>query len=382
MKNRKKIIYLAGFLFSLAIATASYINSSFLGNYVEEKYVGAIYIAASIATIWGLLRMPLILNRLGNLKTALLSSLFFILSVLFLALSNNPAIIISAFVVYFMAIGFIVASLDIFLEDLAKEHNIGSLRGLYLMTVNFAWIFSQIISGNVINSISFPGIYLLGAIFMVIVLIIFLFFVKGFKDPEYKHVPLKTTLKTFTKNKHLSRIYASNLILQFFYAWMVIYTPIYLHEYIGFGWDKIGIIFSIMLIPFVLVDYPLGKFSDKIGEKEMLLAGFFIVAFSTLIIPFINGSNIIVWTLLLFITRAGAATIEVMNESYFFKVTVEKRANEVSFYRNASSVSYILGPALAILLLLILPSFKYLFFILGAILILGLWIALKLEDVK
>ncbi|MBU1728013.1 MFS transporter, partial [Patescibacteria group bacterium] len=169
---------------------------------------------------------------------------------------------------------------------------------------------------------------------------------------------------------------------KFFYAWMVIYTPIYLHEYLGFGWEKIGIIFSIMLIPFVILDLPLGKLSDKIGEKKMLVAGFAIAALSTFAIPLIKEPKLIVWAGILFFTRVGAASIEVLSESYFFKVIREENADAISFFRNTTPVSYVIAPLLAIPILLITPSFEYLFFVLGVILIYGLLITLKIKDVK
>jgi MFS family permease len=163
---------------------------------------------------------------------------------------------------------------------------------------------------------------------------------------------------------------------------MVIYTPIYLHEYIGFGWDKIGIIFSIMLIPFVLLDFPLGKLSDKIGEKKMLIVGFSIITLSVFIIPFVKESTLWIWALILLTTRIGAATVEIMNESYFFKVTNERNADEISFFRNAGPVAYVIAPTLAFPLLFILPSLEYLFFILSAIMLIGFFVSLRLKDVK
>jgi len=382
MRHDRKIIYLVGFLFSIPIALASYINSSFLEVYINKNYIGIIYIIASIMTILGLLKMPTILTRFGNRLTILLSCSLIFLSLLLLAFGKSVFVVVPAFILYFASISFIVTSLDIFIEDFSKNSAIGTLRGFYLMIINFAWIVAQIISGSVINKSSFSGIYLLGASFIVLVGIIFIFFLHDFKDPEYKKVSILKTIKSFSNNKHISKIYLSNLILQFFYAWMIIYTPIYLHEYIGFGWDEIGIIFGIMLLPFVILDFPLGKFSDKIGEKKMLLFGFLIIALSVLIIPFIKESSFWLWALTLFATRIGAATIEIMNESYFFKVITEKNADEISFFRNASPVAYVIAPLVAIPILFFIPSFEYLFFVLGAILLVGFFIALRLKDVR
>jgi MFS family permease len=150
----------------------------------------------------------------------------------------------------------------------------------------------------------------------------------------------------------------------------------------NFGWDKIGIIFSIMLIPFVILDFPLGKLSDKIGEKKMLIAGFLIIILSVLVIPLITDSKLWIWALILFATRIGAATIEVMNESYFFKTINERNADEISFFRNAPFVAYIIAPLVAVPILFLIPSFEYLFFFLSAVLLLGLFVALRLKDIK
>lgn len=382
MQHNRKIIYLAGFLFSLPIALVSYINSSFLENQIDKNYVGIIYVIASVIAILGLLKMPKILNKLGNRLTIIVFCLFIFSSLILLALGNNKFTVISAFIIYFVSINFVVASLDIFIEDFSKNYPIGKLRGLYLTIMSSAWVVAQIISGLIISKSSFGGIYFLSASFIVLVLLIFIFFLRDFKDPDYKKISILKTIKTFIKNKHLSKIYLSHLILQFFFAWMIIYSPIYLHEHIGFSWDKIGVIFGIMLLPFVILDFPLGKLSDKIGEKKMLLIGFLIMSLSVLIIPFITQPIIWIWALILFITRVGAATIETMNESYFFKIVKEENAEEVSFFRNAPSLSYIIAPLLATPILLLTPSFKYLFFILSAILLVGFFISLRIKDVK
>ena len=382
MKHDRKIIYLAGFLFSIPIALTSYINSSFLETYINEYYVSILYIIASIITIWGLLKMPKIVTSIGNRLTILLFSLLIFSSLILLAIGKTASIIIPSFIIYFISINFIVASLDIFIEDFSKNLSIGSLRGFYLTIINFAWIFAQLISGSIISKSSFSGIYFFSAGFMILVLLIFIFFLRDFKDPEYKKISVLKTIKSFIHKKHISKIYLINLILKFFYSWMVIYTPIYLHEYIGFDWTQIGIIFSIMLIPFVLLDFPLGKLSDKIGEKKILIYGFLIIIPSVLIIPLITESKLIIWIIVFFLTRVGAATIEIMSESYFFKAVNEKDADEISFFRNTLPLSYIIGPLIAIPVLLLVPSFEYLFFILGTVLLMGFFITLRLQDIK
>ena len=383
MRNNRTIVYVIGFLFSIPIALTSYINSSFLENYISEYYIGIIYAVASVITIWGLFKMPKILTRIGNRLAALVFSLIIFASLILLSIGQNKFIAIGAFILYFIASNFILASLDIFVEDFSKNSaTIGKFRGIYLMILNSAWVIAQIISGSIIAKSSFQGIYLFSAIFMFLVSFIFIFYLREFKDPQYIKVPILKTLKVFIKNKNISKIYLINFLLKFFFVWMVIYTPIYLHEYLKFGWEQIGIIFTIMLVPFVLVDFPLGKLSDKIGEKRVLVWGFLISAISVLIIPFVNTPEVILWATILFTTRIGAASIEIMSESYFFKEIKEENVGAISFFRNTYPLAYIIAPLTAIPILLFVPSFKYIFFVLGAVMLLGFLVTLRLKDVK
>lgn len=382
MRHNRQIIYITGFLLSMPIALTSYINSSILEIYVDKYYLGIIYVIASVITILGMLEMPRILTRLGNRFTALMFSIVFLLSLIMLAIGAKDFIVIPAFILYFVSSNFIFASLDIFVEDFSKNSPIGGIRGVYLTIISSAWVISQVISGSIIAKSSLQGIYLLSALFTVLVCVIFVLFLHDFKDPKYKKVPVFKTLLFFLEKKNILKIYIINLILKFFYAWMIIYTPIYMHQYIGFDWSEIGIIFSIMLLPFVILDFPLGRLSDRIGEKKMLIAGFLIISLSTLAIPFFTSKELILWALILFISRTGAAAIETMSESYFFKSVKEENADELTFFRSTTPLSYIIAPLLAIPILLLIPSFKYLFFVLGTIMLCGFLISLRLKDVR
>jgi len=137
-----------------------------------------------------------------------------------------------------------------------------------------------------------------------------------------------------------------------------------------------------MLIPFVILDYPLGKLSDKIGEKKMLIIGFFINIIFTLLIPLISEPRVWIWAIILFGTRVGSATIEAMSEIYFFKKIDAENSEAISFFRNTYSLSFVIAPIIATPILFLIPSFKYLFFILGAIMLVGLLISYRIRDIK
>ena len=173
-------------------------------------------------------------------------------------------------------------------------------------------------------------------------------------------------------------------LLQIFYACMTIYTPIYLHTNLGLPWSSIGIIFSIMLLPFVFVQFPAGKLADAIlGEKEILSVGFIIMALATTTIFFIDSKSILVWALILLGTRVGAALVEIMCDVYFFKKVDNKNANLISFFRMSRPFAYIISPlVVAIILSVFGLDLKSLFLILGFLMFFGLRYSLAIVDTK
>jgi len=164
---------------------------------------------------------------------------------------------------------------------------------------------------------------------------------------------------------------------------MVIYMPIYLHDHIGFDWKTIGIMFTIMLLPFFLLEMPLGKLADKkFGEKEILNLGFLITGVSTASLAFMTSNNVVLWAVLLFITRIGASMIEVSSETYFFKKIDGDNANILNLFRVLRPLAYVLSPIIASILLIFI-GMNYLFIVLGIIVMVGgISIEMNLKDTK
>jgi MFS family permease len=205
---------------------------------------------------------------------------------------------------------------------------------------------------------------------------------KNRKDPIYENFKTIDTLKQIWKKKDLFDILVDHFLLNFFYGWMVIYMPIYLHEYIGFSWSQIGIVFSIMLLPFLIFQLPLGELADKkYGEKEFLIFGFVVMAVATLLIPRLHQADVVLWSVLLFMTRIGASFVELASEAYFFKKISSKDTDFIALFRMFRVLPYIIVPPIAIL------SFSFLgignsFIVLGLIMFIGLRYAFYITDTK
>jgi MFS family permease len=379
MKHNRKIIYLVGFLFSFPLALNSYINSSFLAGFVGEKWVGIVYTLASIAAILALILAPKIFKKLGGYKFLLAISLLDVLSLLFFSKVESAPLAVAIFIVGLALNTLIVFTLDEFLKIFSKTESTGRTRGTYIAICNLAWIFSQLASGTILSGDSFRQIYFISFAIMAVFLVVSAFRFKGLPDPKYDQASVFKYMKSFFKNSHLARAFKMNFLLQFFYSWMVVYTPIYLFSHMGFTWSQIGLVFAFMLLPFSIFPMPLGRYCDRAGERTFLLCGFALIALATISIFFTSTHSLFVWAGILFLTRAGAATIEVMCDSYFFKHIRPENEEFIGVYRSANPFAYIVGPLSASIVFLLVPSFNFIYLVLGGIMLSGLYISSRIK---
>ena len=376
-------IYIATFLVAFHVFLMMYINSSFLSQFISEKSVGLLYVIGSLASIAGLVSISIILRRFGNYFTLIAFTILEFIILLGMAFIKEPAIIVPLFVAHWVVFQLMLISMDVFFESSQKkEADTGSKRGVVLTIVNSALIISILTVGFILKDNEFGRIYLASAGILIPFLLIILIKFRKFKDPIYENHKTLTTMKKVWGSRAIRNIFISQLFLRFFFSWMVVYMPIYLHDYIGFDWPKISIIFTIMLLPFIIFEIPAGRIADKWwGEKELLASGFIITALFTMVIPFISIPSFIIWTIILFATRIGASLIEITTESYFFKHVQGDDADIISFFRLTRPFAYIIGPIVAIIALQFLP-FQYIFLVLGIIMLFGLKYAFALKDTR
>lgn len=386
VSSRSHTIYtiaVIGFIYTLHVVLPMYSNSSFLSLFADERTLGIIYMLEAAVSVFAFLLAPHIIRRFGNYATAI--GLICIQIVLFYALatSMSPYVIAGAFILQSAVIALIGLNLDIFLEGYTDSKHVGSVRGLYATTLNASWVIGPLIGSMLINGMSnYRNTYIasLAMLFPLLYLIYRNF--PRFKDPNYTHLSPWHLFKHISTNKNWTRLFFANIILQTFYAWMVVYSPIYLNKTIGFGWEEIAIILTIMLIPFPLIQYPLGKLADRrFGEKEIMAIGFAIMGISTIALAFIDIKNVAIWALALFLTRVGAAAAEIMIETYFFKTVSQRDTAVLGSFRVTRPVAYFIAPLITGAGLMF-TTHEFLFVIIGIISLVGLVPALTIKDTK
>ncbi len=377
-------IALIGFVYTVHLVLPVYSNSSFLSLFASERNVGFIYMLGSALTVLGFLFIPGLIRKIGNYATTLWLIVIQAIFLFGLISTHDPRWIAVFFALQTATIALMGFCMDIFLEVYSESANVGAIRGMYLTTMNVAWVITPFIGSLIIDGgDKYRDVYI-ASLFMLFPLFYLVYKnFPRFKDPQYQHPSFHQTIGYFWKSHDHSRLFIINTVLQVFFAWMTVYSTLYLHSVIGLDWTQIGVIITIMLLPFALIELPLGKLSDKkYGEKEIMMAGFVILGLATIALSFITTNNMWVWAFVLLLTRIGAAAAEIMIETYFFKTTPAKDSNVLGFFRITRYISYFIAPLLTGLVFIFTPNQSYQFAVLGIICLFALFPIAQIKDTK
>lgn len=383
MRKTLIITIIAAFMFSLQNAATVYINSSYASLFVDHKLVGILYtIAAALALIATHL-VPHVI-RLKTAKHLLMGILFITVGILFgLSTVTSQPIFIALFILYFVANTLSYYCFDVLIEALTTTETAGRIRGAFLTAMNIGYMIAPFGSGIIVDHFSYRLLYALVAIVLVIVFTLIACTPKKRKTVQTEPHESLATYRTFFKDRNMRGVFIANFLLQFFYAWMVIYAPIYLHEQLNIPWHILGIILGTTLSAFVFLQYPFGKLADLVlGEKELMVGGLIVSAIATALLVVADGGvSIVLLAIILFATRVGASALEVSSESYFFKHIKTHQTRSLSIFRSTSSLAYMIAPILASFIL-----HKYditiLFFVLAGILLIGTIAPFSVKDTR
>ena len=327
MKHKEKynphkihLIILINFLFGLSIALIIYVASVYYQQASGSYNVSVYYLLPYSFIFLTLLNLHKVVRYCGKVRILLflfVGQLVTLTVLLLLDVTPIGALLLMAFF-FFSGVSWVV--LDAILETYSSDERSGHIRGLYLTALNTGILLGPIISTQILEKFNYHGIFV---ILLIIYCVMFLLSLLGLRDMQsdfHSVISVTTLVKKAWRDVHIRKIYWIAFTLSFFYALLNIYTPLYLLQK-GLSLVEIGYIFTVMLIPFVLFQYPAGVLADKRwGEKEFLAIAFVIMAGSVGMMAFITSSHIALWMGVLFVGRVGAALAEIMRDSYFYKL--------------------------------------------------------------
>lgn len=374
------MLYLANILLAFHLFLTIYINSSYLAQFLSEDWVGIMFTIGSLLSLASFFFITNILERFGTIRSlTILTALEFLVFV-GLAFPGSTPVALTLFVFYLILYPLILYALDILLERYTdNENETGSIRGIFLTTTNIALIASPLLTGLLVGEDNYTRVFLVAALFLIPFLFIMRKSFGSYQDGNYTHMEPYSMLSCILHNKNILTVFKSHFIMQLFFAWMVVYPPLYLVSHLGFDWATTGIIFTVMLIPY-LFEVVFGKIADYwLGEKELLTLGFVITAVFVGLMSFTTSMNPAVWAAILFMTRVGGSLMESMTEVYFFRHVDSADANTISAFRMLRPLAYAIAPLLAVIALLYI-DIQYLFIIFAVIILYGIRYSLTLKD--
>lgn len=370
-------IFLASFFFSVHVALLSYLNSTVLALHVSNTYVTVAYTIASALSLVLLIGAGNIVRKVGSSRfLALVLALSAILLVA-LGTITNDWWFIGAFILYFSLNTVIWYAADLVIEHYSREAVTGNIRGLYLTLNNSAWVLAPMAASLIATTVGFNGMYIAGAIAVLIAVILVRTTDRIPVDTHLPKISFTESFRALAAHPYARRIVVLYFVIQFFFAWMVLYMTPYLSS-LGFSLSTIGIILSVMLLPFVLFQYWTGKVADrKHNERTLIVIGFLIASIATLGLGFGLPAKAALFAIVLFFTRVGASIIEVACESAFFKSVTEHDTALIGTLRMTLPLAYIIAPLVGTFILS-LASIPTLYFILGFVLLTAALYALQL----
>ena len=369
------------FSFGFSQALLSYIMSNYFEIASGMKNVGVFYLIAYSIFLVMLLNLHKVVGKFNRSKILNSSIVIKIIVITFLALFPPGWFGIILLIIYIICSSLGWVSLDMILESCSNDSKSERIRGKYLTAMNLGIFLAPFISTQILIRFNYAGIFV-----ALLILNLFILFFESSKVKRSYHdfnskAKITTVLKKFFRKKNVCRIFYISFALEFFYALMLIYTPIYMLS-LGLGWDKIGIIFTFMLTPFLFLQYPVGILADKkTGEKEMLAISVMIMGVAALGIYFIDSTGIMIWSLILFSGRVGAALVEILRDSYFYKRIDGYDVDVIDFFRTARPIAYMVAAILSAIVIHLI-SIKAVFILIGIVVLLALYPTFYLLDNK
>jgi MFS family permease len=321
LKNKLLLAtYAMTFLYALHYAIPLYATSSYLHTFFNSSIVSAIYVIGSILALIASLSISKSIKQFHRYEFTFVIALAELFVVALFGHSENHYLLPIFFIIHFILQILLFISLNVFIESFSAHAKIGSIRGLFLAILNLGIFVSPLIGGVILSVFSFSMLYTISALTLVPYLYFLHTYLHHIKEPAYHTVNVFKAATQAFKNKNIRAAIIAELVVQSFYAVMIIYSPLYLTA-LGIPLTTyLTIILPIALVPLVILPYELGMLADKkYGEKEMLIIGLLILTLTTFITVILTTKDIRVWTLLFVASRIGASFVETMAFSYYFK---------------------------------------------------------------
>jgi len=383
-KRKIKLLSFISFFMGFLQALFLYVMSIYFKEASGTENIGPFYIFSYAVVLFLLLNLHKLTRIIGKANVFYFSLLFKMVTLVLLLMLPPSYLSIGALMLYIVFGTIQWVSLDVILESFSIDNMSGRIRGKQISIVHLGFILAPMLSTYFLAKFGYSSIFLTLFICNAFLFVVALIGFRRVNEKFREDLSVKEFFRRLVRRKNVQRIYYISFVLEFFYALALVYIPLYLIN-LGMPLEKMGLVFSFMLIPFLILPYPLGILADKkTGEKEMLGISVLILAISMVAIYLIGSKEIWIWGIILFGTRIGAAMLESMRDSYFYKRIASCDMDLINFFRTGRPVAYILSSGIAFLIFIFYPenAIRVIFIVVALVSISALYPIWKLIDNK
>lgn len=381
----RALLSLTNFFCALHFFLVLYVIAPYLATFIPDATVGLVIAGGSVLTLASFPFVPRAVRTFGTRRIFLVLIVFLIVALLLLA-ARPTALGAITLIALFCAVQPVIAYLlDLMLEaTITTESNTGRIRTAFITCANLALVLAPLLTGLLLGSTSeYLRIFLVSAVALVPAFIL-LCCVRIPEQYAPSYATMREVYRCLVNDPDVFAAGIANATLQFFYHLAPFFIPLYLHSVLGFPWSELGWMFAVALIPFVLIEYPVGWIADRItGDQEFMALGFLITGTAFASLAFVTTATPSLSILIALITtRIGAAMTEATAESHFFRRVSQQDVNSVGIFRMLRPFGALTAPIIGSLFLLF-TTYNVFFFVTGiAIIIVGVGSALSIKDVR
>ncbi len=336
------VLLIVRFLLGFGTAFLLYILSVYFEKVSGLSDTGIFFFIASAIVLIALLTLHRIIRYIGRVYLFTILTMLALFSASIVIFGTGRIAEISAVSVFYIITTVLVVVFDMIAESYSNNVSDGRMHGALLTVWNVGFVVGPFIAGYVLDGYGIRGIFI--GLFFIYSSIAFLmaFILRAVHHlNNITHDGVGRLVWRAWHQRWFRHAYLLALVLWVFYVVMVVYMPIYLLNE-GYSPSEIGIAFTVMLLPFIFVEYPAGILADtRFGEREMMLFGIALMIGSLCVMLLAPLTHIIAWTIVLFVSRIGAALVESMAEIFFYKHVDARDIGLIDLFRTASSVAYI-----------------------------------------
>jgi MFS family permease len=385
IRNKLLVVsYLLTLLYALHYGIPLYATSSYLHQYFGSSTVSLLYMLGSISALIGSMSVAKYMRRFHTYGFTVGLVIAEIIITIAFGVTQNPFLLGLFFIAHFLLQTLLYVCLNVFIESFSKHAETGSIRGLFLTLLNIGILISPIIGGTILSLASFSMLYIVASCMLIPFIFLIRTYLYHIQEPAYESIDMLQAFRLAWRNRNIRAALIAEFTVQCFYAVMIIYSPIYLAT-LGISLAVyMGIIIPFALIPLVVLPYELGYLADKkYGEKELLIGGLLILALTVFLFVVVTVPNVTIWVLILLASRIGAACVETMAFTYYFKKIGPEDASLTALFSNTLSFATITVGAIGIAIgPMLVDRPQLMFIILGCAILWSISYVLPMRDTR